>query len=328
MTGPGQGALLRAVLMAACLAALAGCSWLQDIAAPVEKLFEEPPPQQAVRVLLLPDDADPESLPRAGEPYRRMYAAAWKAMKAHGLVLGGERDLPHNLLVPGREAPREQAILEAARVRVWDYVALVSYFPVLKFPHEIVEVQAEGQIRILPVQWKGPAIPVHFTSIVSRTVGPHPDKYDILDAVAEMSPSIGKDVGDELAGRVGKLAELHPPRRGANATGLAYEGKLPDAWAKVRSFRPHARFAPVISQPVRDRMRKNLGVDRLQPGSAAREKDPKGPAAKSPSGAEKSGDAAKGSGSQGAAGSADPKAVDDAEKLKDVPTDEMDHRDS
>jgi hypothetical protein len=251
----------------ALLAVTGGCSFSEDVVAPVEKLFEAPPPEHAVRVLLLPDDADQESLPHESDPYQTMYRAAWRVMKGKGLNMGGSQELPHNIKILGREAPQDQEILDVSRVKVWDYIALVSYYPLLSFPQGGVQVQAEGKIRVMPVQWKGPTIPVRFTSTISILAGAHPDKSDIMDAMDDMSDRVGKDVGEELARRIQKLAELHPPQRGLNATGLSYDGRMPDTWELVRSFRPYATFVPFISKPERDKMRKNLGVKRLAPSS-------------------------------------------------------------
>ncbi|MDK2957675.1 MAG: hypothetical protein PWQ57_3173 [Desulfovibrionales bacterium] len=266
---PGVGRTFAwvAIVAWALLAIAGGCSFSEDVVAPVEKLFEPPPSQHAVRVLLLPDDADQESLPHESDPYRTMYRAAWLAMKGAGLNMGGSQELPHNIRISGREAPQDQAILDVSRVKVWDYIALVSYYPLLSFPQRAVQVQAEGKIRIIPVQWKGPTIPVRFTSTISSLVGAHPDKGDIMGAMTDMSGRVGKDVGDELARRIEKLAELHPPQRGLNATGLSYDGRMPDTWELVRSFRPYATFVPFTSKPERDEMRKNLGVKRLTPSN-------------------------------------------------------------
>lgn len=230
--GLGRGRLWAAVAVAwALLAVTGGCSFSEDVVAPVEKLFEAPPPEHAVRVLLLPDDADQESLPHESDPYQTMYRAAWRVMKGKGLNMGGSQELPHNIKILGREAPQDQEILDVSRVKVWDYIALVSYYPLLSFPQGGVQVQAEGKIRVMPVQWKGPTIPVRFTSTISI------------------------------------LAGAHPAQRGLNATGLSYDGRMPDTWELVRSFRPYATFVPFISKPERDKMRKNLGVKRLAPSS-------------------------------------------------------------
>jgi hypothetical protein len=264
---------------------LSACAFFEEAAETVERRLAPPPPRHAVRVLFIPNDADPETLDRSEGAYRILYKNARRAMRKAGLVLGGEQDLPHNLRLPGREAPREQAMLEAARVRAWDYLVLLSCEPLLGFPHGHVEVRTAGEIRILPVQWKGAAAPLRFNSTISRMAGAHPDKGDILSAMADMAPLVGKDVGDELARRVSKLAKRHPPKRGVNATGLAWEGELPDTWRMVRSFRPHATFTPVLAKPVRDRMRKDLGVKRLKPGMVKQDK----PASDSQKPAEKGG---------------------------------------
>ncbi|NDV26352.1 hypothetical protein [Desulfovibrio sp. JC010] len=159
------------------------------------------------RVMIVGEDADPDTVPRNSRVFKRVLNAISNEMVNLGFDVKDETALTHMTHVQGRTRRNDAELIQIAKDAGIDVLCIFSIYPNAKTNQNSVRVTARVEGRLLSV-WDGSRMGNFESEPQQYQLVPRPySRNDVLEAVGKLSKIIGSDVGAVLADR---LDQYHP----------------------------------------------------------------------------------------------------------------------
>ncbi len=159
------------------------------------------------RVMIVGEDADPDTVPRSSRVFKRVLNAISNEMINLGFDVKDETALTHMTHVQGRSRRNDAELIQIAKDAGIDVLCIFSIYPNAKSNQNSVRVTARIEGRLLSV-WDGSRMGNFEAEPQQYQLVPRPySRNDVLEAIGKLSKIIGSDVGAVLADR---LDQYHP----------------------------------------------------------------------------------------------------------------------
>ncbi|HAS87765.1 MAG TPA: hypothetical protein DCS48_00415 [Desulfovibrio sp.] len=159
------------------------------------------------RVMIVGEDADPDTVPRSSRVFKRVLNAISNEMINLGFDVKDETALTHMTHVQGRSRRNDAELIQIAKDAGIDVLCIFSIYPNAKSNQNSVRVTARIEGRLLSV-WDGSRMGNFEAEPQQYQLVPRPySRNDVLEAIGKLSKIIGSDVGAVLADR---LDQCHP----------------------------------------------------------------------------------------------------------------------
>ncbi|WP_421902450.1 hypothetical protein [Maridesulfovibrio sp.] len=159
------------------------------------------------RVMIVGEDADPDTVPRNSRVFKRVLNAISNEMINLGFDVKDETALTHMTHAQGRTRRNDAELIQIAKDAGIDVLCIFSIYPNAKSNQNSVRVTARIEGRLLSV-WDGSRMGNFEAEPQQYQLVPRPySRNDVLEAIGKLSKIIGSDVGAVLADR---LDQYHP----------------------------------------------------------------------------------------------------------------------
>ncbi len=167
------------------------------------------------RVMIMGEDADPDTVPRDSRVFKRVLGAITNEMLNQGFDVKDETAMTHETHIQGRVRRTDAELIQIGKDAGVDVLAIFSIYPNAKSNENSVRVTSRIEGRLLDVfqasQMGNFEVDPDFYEMVPKPYS----RDDILEAVGKLSKQIGSEVGQVLAQRLasyvdqkgGKLSE-------------------------------------------------------------------------------------------------------------------------
>ncbi|TIH18539.1 hypothetical protein D0S45_04805 [Marinifilum sp. JC120] len=173
------------------------------------------------RVMIVGEDADPDTVPRNSRVFKRVINAISNEMVNLGFDVKDETALTHTTHAQGRTRRNDAELIQIAKDAGIDVLCIFSIYPNAKANQNSVRVTARIEGRLLSV-WDGSRMGNFESEPQQYQLVPRPySRNDVLEAVGKLSKIIGSDVGAVLADR---LDQYHPEGGGSDSGGGSGSG--------------------------------------------------------------------------------------------------------
>lgn len=167
------------------------------------------------RVMIVGEDADPDTVPRDSRVFKRVLGAISNEMLNQGFDVKDETAMTNETHVQGRVRRTDSEVIQIGKDAGVDVLVIFSIYPNAKANQNSVRVTSRVEGRLLDV-FQGSRMGNFEVDPDFYEMVPKPySRDDILEAVGKLSKQIGTEVGQVLAQRLsgyvdqagGKLSE-------------------------------------------------------------------------------------------------------------------------
>ena len=154
------------------------------------------------RVLIVGEDADPDTIPRGHRVFTRVLDAISNTLINQGFDVKDETALTYETHVQGRERRNDAELIEIAKNTGIDVLCIFSIYPKVLTSNINMKIHARVQGRLLSVN-DGSRLGNFENEPQQMQLVPKPyGREEVIESIGKLSKIIGTEVGDVLASRL------------------------------------------------------------------------------------------------------------------------------